>query len=319
MSTMSQIKVLVSDELSKAAVEILGQAGFTVDVKTGLPPAQLAEIIGEYHGLAVRSATKVTADLLARAGQLKIVGRAGVGVDNIDVKAATERKVQVINTPAGNAIAAGELAIGYIFALARLLPQATASMKKGEWEKKKFMGVEITGKTLAVIGLGSIGQKVAERALGLKMRVLAHDPAWPAGATAPAGVELGSFDDVIGRADFVTLHLPFLPATKGLFSAATLAKMKKGAYLINCARGGIVDEAALYQALKSGHLAGAALDVFEKEPCGPLPLFELDNVLASPHVGASTREAQEKVAIELAEVFVDFFKSGRVRNAVNAI
>jgi D-3-phosphoglycerate dehydrogenase / 2-oxoglutarate reductase len=316
---MSDIKVLVSDDLSKAAVDILSQAGFAVDVRTGLPPDQLKEIIGVYHGLAVRSATKVTADLLSKASNLKIVGRAGVGVDNIDVPAATERKVQVINTPSGNAIAAGELAIGYLFALARKLPQATASMKKGEWEKKKFMGVEITGKTLGVIGLGSIGQKVAERALGLKMRVLAHDPVWPAGAAAPDGVELAGFDEVIARSDFVTLHLPFLPSTKNLFSAATFAKMKKGAYLINCARGGIVDEAALYEALKSGHLAGAAIDVFEKEPCGPLPLFELDNVLASPHVGASTKEAQDKVAVELAEVFVDFLKAGKVRNAVNKI
>ena len=316
---MSDIKVLVSDDLSKAAVDILSQAGFTVDVRTGLPPDQLKEIIGGYHGLAVRSATKVTADLLSKASNLKIVGRAGVGVDNIDVPAATERKVLVINTPSGNAIAAAELAIGYLFALGRKLPQATASMKKGEWEKKRFMGIEITGKTLGVIGLGSIGQKVAERALGLKMRVLAHDPVWPAGASAPAGVELGGFDEVIGRADFVTLHLPFLPSTKNLFSAATFAKMKKGAYLINCARGGIVDENALAEALKSGQLAGAAMDVFEKEPCGPLPLLELDNVLASPHVGASTKEAQDKVAVELAEVFVDFLKAGRVRNAVNKI
>ncbi len=316
---MSDIKVLVSDDLSKAAVEIMSQAGFTVDVRTGLPADQLKEIIGAYHGLAVRSATKVTADLLSRASNLKIVGRAGVGVDNIDVPAATERKVQVINTPSGNAIAAGELAIGYIFALARKLPQATASMKKGEWEKKKFMGVEITGKTLGVIGLGSIGAKVAERAVGLKMRVLAHDPVWPAGAPAPAGVELAGFDDVVAKSDFITLHLPFLPSTKNLFSAATFAKMKKGAYLINCARGGIVDENALYEALKSGHLGGAAVDVFEKEPCGPLPLFELDNVLASPHVGASTKEAQDKVAVELAEVFVDFFKGGKVRNAVNKV
>jgi D-3-phosphoglycerate dehydrogenase / 2-oxoglutarate reductase len=316
---MSDIKVLVADELSKAAVEIMSQAGLKVDVNTGLPPAQLAEIIGQYQGLAVRSATKVTADILARAGALKIVGRAGVGVDNIDVKAATEKQVQVINTPSGNAIAAGELAIGYIFALARKIPQATASMKKGEWEKKKFAGVEITGKTLGVVGFGNIGRQVAERALGLKMKVLAHDPALPAGTTSPPGIELVGLDDLVTRADFVTLHLPLLPATKGLFGAATLGKMKKSAYLINCARGGIVDEAALYEALKAGQIAGAALDVFEKEPCGPLPLFELDNVLASPHTGASTKEAQDKVAIELAEVFVDFLKNGRVRNAVNKL
>jgi D-3-phosphoglycerate dehydrogenase len=316
---MSDIKVLVSDDLSKAAVDIMTKAGLSVDVKTGLPPAELAQIIGQYHGLAVRSATKVTADILAAGSNLKIVGRAGVGVDNIDVKAATAKKVQVINTPQGNAIAAGELAVAYIFALARKLPQSTASMKKGEWEKKKFMGVEVTGKTLGVVGFGNIGRTVADRGVGLKMKVLAYDPALAAGTSAPAGIEFASFDDLVSRADFVTLHIPLLPATKNLFGAATFAKMKKGAYLINCARGGVVDEAALYEALKSGHLGGAALDVFEKEPTPMLPLFELDNVLASPHVGASTKEAQEKVAVELAEVFVEFLQSGRVRNAVNQL
>src|SRR3954470_9689563 len=314
---MSDIKVLVADDLSNAAVEIMTKAGLSVDVNTGLPPAQLAEIIGAYHGLAVRSATKVTADILAKASNLKIVGRAGVGVDNIDVKTATERKVQVINTPSGNAIAAGELAIAYMFALARKIPQATASMKKGEWEKKKFAGVEITGKTLGVLGFGNIGRQVAERAVGLRMKVLAYDPMIPAGASPPAGIEYAKFDEVLAKADFVTLHLPLTAETKNLLGAATFPKMKKGAYLINCARGGVVDEAALYEALKSGHLGGAALDVFEKEPTPPLPLFELDNVLLSPHIGASTKEAQSKVAVELAEVFVDFFKNGKVRNAVN--
>src|SRR5262245_26193272 len=316
---MSDIKVLVSDDLSKAAVEIMSGAGLKVDVKTGLPPADLGEIIGQYHGLAVRSATKVTPDILAKAANLKIVGRAGVGVDNIDVKAATEKKVQVINTPSGNAIAAGELAIAYMFALARKIPQSTASMKKGEWEKKKFMGVEITGKTLGVVGFGNIGRQVAERAVGLKMKVVAFDPMLPPGAAPPAGVAFATFDDLVAGSDFVTLPVPLLPETQNPFGAATLARMKKGAYLINCARGGIVDENALYEALKSGHLGGAALDVFEKEPCGPLPLFELDNVLASPHLGASTKEAQEKVAVELAEVFVDFLKAGKVRNAVNKV
>src|SRR5688572_1338697 len=316
---MSDIKVLVADDMSKAAVEIMSKAGLKVDVRTGLPPNQLAEIIGQYHGLAVRSATKVTPDILAKASNLKIVGRAGVGVDNIDVKAATEKKVQVINTPSGNAIAAGELAIAHMFALARKIPQATASMKRGEWEKKKFAGVEITGKTLGVVGFGNIGRQVAERGVGLRMKVLAHDPVLPAVTTPPAGIELTSLDDLITRSDFISLHLPFLPSTKNLFGADNLKKMKKGAYLINCARGGIVDENALYEVLKSGHLGGAALDVFEKEPCGPLPLFELDNVIASPHLGASTKEAQEKVAVELAEVFVDFFKTGKVRNAVNQL
>jgi D-3-phosphoglycerate dehydrogenase len=316
---MSDIKVLVSDDLSKAAVEIMSGAGLAVDVKTGLPPAELGEIIGQYHGLAVRSATKVTPEILSKAANLKIVGRAGVGVDNIDVKTATEKKVQVINTPSGNAIAAGELAIAFMFALARKVPQATASMKKGEWEKKKFAGVEITGKTLGVVGFGNIGRQVAERGVGLRMKVLAHDPLLAPGADAPAGIQIVSLDEIIAKSDFISLHLPFLPTTKGLFGADNLKKMKKSAYLINCARGGIVDENALYEVLKSGHLGGAALDVFEKEPCGPLPLFELDNVLASPHIGASTKEAQEKVAVELAEVFVDFFKNGKVRNAVNKL
>lgn len=313
------IRVLVADEMSNAAVKIMSQAGLEVDVKTGLPAPQLAEIISGYHGLAVRSATKVTADILARAAKLKIVGRAGVGVDNIDVKAATEKRVQVINTPAGNAAAAAELAIGYIFALARKLPQSTASMKKGEWEKKKFMGVEISGKTLGVVGFGNIGRQAAKRGVGLEMNVLAFDPVLPAGATPPAGVAFASFDDLVAKSDFITLHLPLTPDTKNLFGAATFAKMKKGAYLINCARGGIVDETALCEALKSGHLGGAALDVFEKEPCGPLPLFELDNLIASPHLGASTKEAQEKVAIELAEVFVEYLQQGKLRNAVNKL
>jgi D-3-phosphoglycerate dehydrogenase / 2-oxoglutarate reductase len=316
---MPDTKVLVSDDLSNAAVEIMAKAGLHVDVRTGLPPAQLAEIIGGYQGLAVRSATKVTADILAKASSLKIVGRAGVGVDNIDVKAATDRKVQVINTPSGNAIAAGELAVAYIFALARKLPQSTASMKRGEWDKKAFMGVEITGKTLGVVGFGNIGRQVAERGVGLKMKVLAYDPMLKAGTAPPPGMEFASFDDIVVKSDFVSLHLPLLAETTNLFGSATLGKMKKGAYLINCARGGIVDENALYDNLKAGHLAGAALDVFEKEPCGKLPLFELDNVLASPHIGASTKEAQQKVAVELAEVFVEFFKSGTVRNAVNKL
>jgi D-3-phosphoglycerate dehydrogenase len=322
---MPDIKVLVADDMSSAAVDIMTRAGLAVDVNTGLAPAQLAELVGAYHGLAVRSATKVSADILARATNLKIVGRAGVGVDNIDVKTATSRKVQVINTPSGNAIAAGELAIGFMFALARKIPQATASMKKGEWDKKRFAGIEISGKTLGVVGFGNIGRQVAERAVGLRMKVLAFDPMLPVPASpgnapgVPSGIEIVAFDDLVGRSDFITLHVPLTGETRNLFGAATLARMKKGAYLINCARGGIVDENALYESLKAGHLAGAALDVFDKEPCGPLPLLELDNVLATPHVGASTKEAQSKVAIELAEVFVDFFKTGKVRNAVNNV
>ena len=309
------LRVLIADDMSKKAVEILAAAGCEVDVKTGLPPAELASILGSYHGLGVRSATKVTAAVLANPGKLKIIGRAGVGVDNIDVKAATEKGVLVINTPQGNAAAAAELAIGLMFALARKIPQAAETMRQGIWEKKKFMGVEIAGKTLGVIGLGNIGRQAAERGVGLKMNVIGYDPFPP--KQLPAGVKLVSLDEVITKSDFITLHIPLTNDTKGLFGTATLAKMKKGACLINCARGGIVDEDAVLEALKSGQLAGAALDVFAKEPPDPSELFKHENLIAMPHLGASTKEAQEKVAIELAEVFVGFLKDGVVRNAVN--
>ena len=308
------IRVLIADDMSKKAVEILSGAGFSVDVKTGMKPEELAAVIGEYHGVGVRSASKIKADTLANPGKLKIIGRAGVGVDNIDVKAATEKGILVINTPQGNAAAAAELAIGLMFALARKIPQAAESMRQGIWEKKKFMGAEIAGKTLGVVGLGNIGRQAAERGVGLKMNVLGYDPFPP--KQLPAGVTLASLDDIIAKSDFITLHVPLTPETKGLFGAATFAKMKKGACLVNCARGGVVDEGAVLEALKAGQLGGAALDVFGKEPPEPSPLFEHDNLIATPHLGASTKEAQEKVAIELAEVFVGFLKDGVVRNAV---
>ncbi|HVR01399.1 MAG TPA: hydroxyacid dehydrogenase, partial [Polyangia bacterium] len=275
---------------------------------------ELAACVGQYHGLGVRSASKVTAAVLANPGKLKIIGRAGVGVDNIDVKAATDKGILVINTPQGNAAAAAELAIGLMFALARKIPQAAESMRQGVWEKKKFMGAEIAGKTLGVVGLGNIGRNAAERGVGLKMNVIGYDPFPP--KTLPAGVKLVSLDEVIAKSDFVTLHVPLTDGTKNLFNADTFGKMKKGAYLINCARGGIVDENAVLAALQSGQLAGAALDVFGKEPPEPSPLFQHESLIASPHLGASTREAQEKVAIELAEVFIGFLKDGIVKNAV---
>ncbi|HXU62319.1 MAG TPA: hydroxyacid dehydrogenase [Polyangia bacterium] len=308
------IRVLIADDMSKKAVEILSGAGFSVDVKTGMKPEELAAVIGQYHGVGVRSASKIKADTLANPGKLKIIGRAGVGVDNIDVKAATEKGILVINTPQGNAAAAAELAIGLMFALARKIPQAAQSMRQGIWEKKKYMGVEIAGKTLGVIGLGNIGRQAAERGVGLKMNVIGYDPFPP--KELPAGVKSASLDDLIAKSDFITLHVPLTNDTKGLFGAATIAKMKKGACLINCARGGIVDENAVMEALKSGQLGGAALDVFAKEPPDPSPLFAEENLIAVPHLGASTKEAQEKVAIELAEVFVGFLKDGVVRNAV---
>jgi D-3-phosphoglycerate dehydrogenase / 2-oxoglutarate reductase len=308
------IRVLIADDMSKKAVEILSAAGFSVDVKTGMKPEELAAVIGEYHGVGVRSASKIKADTLANPGKLKIIGRAGVGVDNIDVKAATDKGILVINTPQGNAAAAAELAIGLMFALARKIPQAAQSMKQGIWEKKKYMGTEIAGKTLGVIGLGNIGRQAAERAVGLKMNVIGYDPFPP--KSLPAGVKQVSLDALIAEADYITLHVPLTSETKWLFGAANIAKMKKGACLINCARGGIVDENAVLEALKSGHLGGAALDVFAKEPPEPSPLFAEENLIAVPHLGASTKEAQEKVAIELAEVFVGFLKDGVVRNAV---
>jgi len=308
------IKVLIADDMSKKAVDLLSGVGFLVDVKTGMKPEELAACVGQYHGLGVRSASKVTAAVLANPGKLKIIGRAGVGVDNIDVKAATDKGILVINTPQGNAAAAAELAIGLMFALARKIPQAAESMRQGVWEKKKFMGAEIAGKTLGVVGLGNIGRNAAERGVGLKMNVIGYDPFPP--KTLPAGVKLVSLDEVIAKSDFVTLHVPLTDGTKNLFNADTFGKMKKGAYLINCARGGIVDENAVLAALQSGQLAGAALDVFGKEPPEPSPLFQHESLIASPHLGASTREAQEKVAIELAEVFIGFLKDGIVKNAV---
>jgi D-3-phosphoglycerate dehydrogenase / 2-oxoglutarate reductase len=311
------IRILIADDMSKRAVEILQSAGFTVDVKTGMKPEELAIVVGGYDGLGIRSASKVTAAVLANPGKLKIIGRAGVGVDNIDVAAASARDIKVINTPAGNSTAAAELAIGLVFALARKIPQAAELMRKGVWEKKKFMGVELAGKTLGVMGLGNIGRQAAERGVGLKMRVIAHDPMLGHGASVPAGVEVVTFAELLERSDFLTLHVPLTAETKDLFNAATLARMKKGSCLVNAARGGIVNETDLLEALRSGQLGGAALDVFGKEPPDASPLFEHENLIALPHLGASTKEAQEKVAVELAEVFVAYLRDGQIRNLVN--
>jgi len=311
------MSVLIADDMSKRAVEILKEAGFSVDVKTGMKPEELAAVVGNYHGLGIRSASKVTAAVLANPGKLKIIGRAGVGVDNIDVAAASAKDILVINTPAGNATAAAELAVGLLFALARKIPQAAALMSKGVWEKKKFMGVELTGKTVGVVGLGNIGRQFAERCVGLKMKVVAYDPVLASDAAVPAGVKVVSFDELVAMSDFVSLHVPMTKETNNLFNAATFAKMKKGACIINASRGGIVSETDVLEALKSGQLGGAALDVFTKEPPDPSPLFENENLIAVPHLGASTKEAQEKVAVELAEVFVGYLKNGVVKNAVN--
>jgi D-3-phosphoglycerate dehydrogenase len=311
------VKVLISDKLSPAAVAIFKERGIEADVKTGLTPAELRAIIGQYDGLAIRSATKVTREVLEAAPRLKVVGRAGIGVDNVDVKAATSRGVVVMNTPFGNAITTAEHAIAMMFALARQLPEATVSTKAGKWEKNRFMGVELTAKTLGLIGCGNIGSIVADRAVGLKMKVLAYDPYLTEARAVQLGVEKADLDTVLAKADFITLHTPLTDATRNLISREALAKTRKGVRIVNCARGGLVDEAALYDALKSGHVAGAALDVFETEPAKSSPLFELENVICTPHLGAATTEAQENVALQVAEQISDFLLTGSVTNALN--
>jgi D-3-phosphoglycerate dehydrogenase len=310
-------KVLISDKLSPAAIAIFKDRGIEADVKTGLTPAELRAIIAEYDGLAIRSATKVTRELLDAATNLKVVGRAGIGVDNVDVKSATSRGVVVMNTPFGNAITTAEHAIALMFALARQLPEATASTKAGKWEKNRFMGVELTGKFLGLIGCGNIGSIVADRAVGLKMKVLAYDPYLTEARAVALGVEKVELAELLPRADFITIHTPLTDATRNILSREALAKTKKGVRIVNCARGGLVDEAALYDALKSGHIAGAALDVFEIEPATESPLFACENVICTPHLGASTTEAQENVALQVAEQISDFLLTGSVTNALN--
>ncbi len=310
-------KVLISDKLSPAAVAIFRDRGIDVDVKPGLSPADLRAIIADYDGLAIRSATKVTRELLGVATRLKVVGRAGIGVDNVDVKSATARGVVVMNTPHGNAITTAEHAIAMMFALARQIPEASASTRAGKWEKNRFMGVELTGKTLGLVGCGNIGSIVADRANGLRMKVVAYDPFLSDKRALELGVEKVELEELFRRADIITLHTPLTDATRNLLSAESIATLKPGVRIVNCARGGLVDEAALAEALKSGHVAGAALDVFETEPATDSPLFALDNVVCTPHLGASTAEAQENVALQVAEQMSDFLLTGAVSNAIN--
>lgn len=310
-------KVLISDELSPSAVAIFRDRGIDVDVKPGLKPEELIAIIGDYDGLAIRSATKVTAKVLAAAGRLKVVGRAGIGVDNVDVPAATARGVCVMNTPFGNSITTAEHAIAMMFALARQLPEADRSTRGGKWEKSRFMGVELFGKTLGVIGCGNIGSIVADRALGLKMKVVAFDPFLSPDRAIELGVEKVELDELLARADFITLHTPMTEQTRNILRRETLAKCKKGVRVINCARGGLIVEADLAEAIQSGHVAGAALDVFVEEPARANPLFELPGVVATPHLGASTTEAQENVALQIAEQMADYLLLGAVSNALN--
>ncbi len=310
-------RVLISDKLSPAAVAIFKERGVEVDVKPGIDKDALAAIIAEYDGLAIRSNTKVTAKLLERATRLKVVGRAGIGVDNVDIPAATARGVIVMNTPFGNSITTAEHAIAMMFALAREIPAADASTQAGKWEKNRFMGVEITGKTLGVIGCGNIGSIVASRALGLKMRVIAFDPFLGEERARELGVEKVDLDALLARADVITLHTPMTAQTKNILSAENLAKTKKGVRIVNCARGGLVDEVALRAALDSGHVAGAAFDVFIEEPAKTNPLFGHPHVVATPHLGAATTEAQENVALQVAEQMSDFLIRGAISNAVN--
>ncbi|HLI13603.1 MAG TPA: phosphoglycerate dehydrogenase [Alphaproteobacteria bacterium] len=310
-------KVLIADKLSPRAVDIFRSRGVEVEVKTGLKEPELIAAIDGYDGLAVRSATKVTAGVLAAAKSLKVVGRAGIGVDNIDLSAATARGIVVMNTPYGNAVTTAEHAIAMMFALARQIPQADRSTQAGKWEKNKFMGVELTNKTLGIIGCGNIGSIVADRARGLHMKVIAHDPFLLPERAASLNVERVELDELFRRADFITLHVPLTNETRALVNRDTIAQMKSGVRIVNCARGGLVDEAALREALDSGKVAGAAFDVFEVEPAKDCALFGQENFVATPHLGASTAEAQENVALQVAEQIADFLLTGAIVNAVN--
>ena len=310
-------KVLISDELSPRAASIFMERGVGVDVKPGLSLDELLNIIGDYDGLAIRSATKVTQDVLDAAANLKVVGRAGIGTDNVDIGAATKRGVIVMNTPQGNSVTTAEHAIAMILALARQIPEANTSTKAGKWEKSRFMGTEITGKTLGLIGCGNIGTVVAERAQGLKMRVVGYDPYLSPENAKRLGIEKLDLNDLLRRADFITLHTPLTDSTRNIVSADALSKTKKGVRIINCARGGLVDELAMAAALKSGHVAGAAFDVFEVEPAKDNVLFSFENVIATPHLGASTTEAQEKVALQIADQMTDYLINGAITNALN--
>ncbi len=312
------MRVLVSDPLSEVGLRVLRQnPGIHVDVNTGLTPDELKAIIGDYDALVIRSATRVSADILAHATRLKVIGRAGIGLDNVDIRAASQKGIVVMNTPEGNAITTAEHAIAMLLALSRNIPQATASLKQGKWEKKQLKGREIFNKTLGVIGAGHIGRIVADRAKGLKMKVIVHDAYIPPENIKRLDLEPVSFEELLERSDYVTIHTPRTDETLNMINRDTLARMKPGAMLINCARGGIVNEDDLYEALRSGHLAGAALDVFATEPPGEHKLMTLSNFICTPHLGASTQEAQDNVAKDVAEQIIAYLTEGTVKNAVN--
>lgn len=312
-------KVLIADKLAKQGLEILQAApGIEIEEAIGLKPAELAARVGPFHGLIIRSGSTVTAEVIAAADNLKVIGRAGIGVDNIDVEAATKRGVVVMNTPAGNNVTTAEHTVSMLLSLARLIPQATASTKAGKWEKSKFTGSEVFNKTLGIVGIGNIGSLVAERAIGLKMRVVAYDPFLSKEAAQRLGVELVSLDELYARADFVSVHTPLTNETRGLIGTEAFAKMKKGVRIVNCARGGIVDEEALAAAIEAGKVAGAALDVFAKEPvAADHPLLKLDQVICTPHLGAATEEAQINVAVAIAQQVVNYLGNGVIQDAVN--
>ncbi|EEE36400.1 phosphoglycerate dehydrogenase [Rhodobacteraceae bacterium KLH11] len=312
-------KVLVSDKLSETAVQIFRDRGIDVDFMPdlGKDKDQLAEVIGQYDGLAIRSATKVTPTILEKADKLKVIGRAGIGTDNIDKDAASKKGVIVMNTPFGNMITTAEHAIAMMFAVARQIPEASTSTHAGKWEKSRFMGIELTNKTLGVIGAGNIGGIVCERALGLKMKVVAYDPYLGEEKAAKMGVEKVELEELLQRADFITLHVPLTDQTRNILSRENLAKTKSGVRIVNCARGGLVDEEALSEMLQSGHVAGAAFDVFSVEPAKDNPLFNLPNVVCTPHLGAATTEAQENVALQVAEQISNYLLTGAVENALN--
>ena len=312
-------RVLVSDKLSPTAVQIFKDRGVEVDYLPDLGPdkEKLLSVIGQYDGLAIRSATKVTEKLIAAATNLKVIGRAGIGVDNVDIPAASRKGIIVMNTPFGNSITTAEHAVALMFALARQIPEANASTHAGKWEKNRFMGVEITGKTLGIIGCGNIGSIVATRGVGLKMHVVAFDPFLSEGRASELGVEKVELEELFSRADFITLHTPMTEKTKNIINADSIATMKDGVFIINCARGGLIVEADLVAALKSGKVGGAAIDVFEVEPAKDSALFGLENVVATPHLGAATSEAQENVALQVAEQMSDYLIKGAVSNAIN--
>ncbi len=316
---MEQLKkVLISDPLSNKGIEILSAVkGLKVEIKTGLSPEELEKVIPEYDAIIVRSETKLKAGIIEAGSRLKVIGRAGIGVDNVDLNAATRKGIVVMNTPQENAIAAAEHTIALMFSVARKIPQATASMKAGKWEKKKFMGVELYNKTLGVIGIGVIGTHVVDRARGLKMKVLGYDPFLSREVAEKKGVEPVSLDELLVRSDFITVHTQLTEETRGLINREKIRKMKDGVILINCARGGIISEKDLYDAIKEGKVRGAGLDVFEKEPAVGNPLLELEEVVHTPHLGASTGEAQENVSIAIARQVADYLTQGEVRNAVN--